>query len=138
VDEHPSEAPPDTGDIETAADRREQAADVRESALDAREYQVMAREDAASARTIEVQKIRTAADKRDELADARDLVSSKRDMAANLDGWLHNTDDDEAPKARELAWNDRKHSRRDRIASADDREHLAYNGPYTSADTEKG
>jgi hypothetical protein len=138
VDEDRSEATPDSGDIETTVFRREQAADVRESVLDAREYQVMAREDAESERAHEVQKIRSAADKRDERADARDMVSSKRDMAANLDEWMRESDDHEAPQARELAWDDRKHSRRDRIASAEDREHLAGKGTRFSADTENG
>jgi hypothetical protein len=137
VDKHRSDATPDSGDIETAADRREQAADVRESALDTREFQVMAREDAESERADQMQKILTAANRRDEQAEARDSVSSKRDMAANLDDWMRSTGDDEAHKARDLAWDDRAHSRHDRIASADDRDHLAYNGTRPSADSEK-
>ena len=138
VDKHRTEAGPDSGDIETAEDQREQAADARESALDAREYQVMAREDAESERANRVQEILTAADTRDEQAEARDGVSVKRDMAANLDAWLNDTDNEEAVEARRLAWDDRTHSRRDRTASADDRDHLAEDGIRPSADTENG
>jgi hypothetical protein len=86
----------------------------------------------------QVQGITTAADRRDEQADARDMVSSKRDMAANLDDWIRRTDDDGAHEARELAWGDRIHARRDRIASAHDRDRLAFNDARPSADIENG
>jgi hypothetical protein len=66
-----TDAGPDSGDIETAADQREQAADEREQAaderegaLDVREYQVMARVEAESERASRVQKILSAADER--------------------------------------------------------------------------
>ena len=136
VDKHRTDAGSGSGDIEAAAAQREQAADARESALDAREYQVMAREDAESERANRVEKILAAADRRDEQAEARDSVSNKRDMAANLDAWLNDTDDEEAGEARRLAWDDRKNSRRDRTASADDRDHLAEGGTRSSAETE--
>jgi hypothetical protein len=58
------------------------------------------------------------------------MVSSKRDMAANLDAWMHMTDDDEGHEARKSAYGDRAHSRRDRIACADDRDQFADNGTH--------
>lgn len=136
VDKPPTDSGSDSSDIETAADRREQAADARERDLDAREYQVLAREDADSERANRVQEILTAADKRDGQADARDGVSNKRDMAANLDAWLNDTDDEEAQEARRLAADDRTHSRRDRTASSDARDHLAEGGTRPSTDAD--
>lgn len=138
MDKHRSDATPDSDDIETAADRREQAADVRESDLDAREFRVMAREDADSERANQVQQIRTAADQRDERADARDVVSNKRLKAANLNAFLNDTDNEDADEARRLAWDDRTHSRRDRTASANDRDHLADSGTRPEPDSENG
>jgi hypothetical protein len=152
VDKHPTDAGPDRGDNETAAyqreqaadqreqaaDQREQAADEREGALDVREYQVMAHVDAESERASRVQRILSAADERDEQAETRDDVSIKRYMAANLDAWLKDTDEEEADEARRLAWEDRTHSRRDRTASAQDRDHLAEETTRPPADTENG
>jgi hypothetical protein len=97
----------------------------REGDLDAREYRVLAREDAECERANQVRKIKAGAGERDEQADARDMVSSRRDMAANLDEWMRKSDDDEPYEARALAAEDRRRSRRDRMASADDRDHLA-------------
>jgi hypothetical protein len=137
VDKHRGDTTPGSGDSETTADQREQAADVREGDLDARESQVRAREDAGSERANQVQEILAAADKRDERADARDRVSTKRDMAANLKHWLHRTRNDEADETRRFAWDDRNDSKRDRTASADDRETLAEGtGTRPSTDTE--
>lgn len=134
---HRTDTGPDSGDVGRAADQRELAADVRESALDAREDQVAVREDAESERAIRVDKILAAAEVRDERAEARDLVSNQRLKAGNLDAWLHRTSDGEAQEARQLAWDDRMHSRRDRTASADDRDDLAEE-VIGSADTENG
>lgn len=138
MDKDRSDATPLSGDIETATEQREQAADSRERALEAREFRVMAREDADFERAIEVEKIKTAADMRDEQAEARDRVSNKRDMARNLDAWTRMTYDGEGYEARELACGDRAQSRRDRIASADDRDHLADNGTRPRPDLESG
>jgi hypothetical protein len=123
-DDRTTDVAPGSDDIEVAVHRREQAADRRELDLDAREYRVLAREDAESERANEVREINAAADERDELADARDTESSRRDMAANLEDWIHKSDDDKPAEARGVAWNDRMHSRRDRIASGNDRDHL--------------
>lgn len=126
MEDHGMDAGPDSGDIEAAVDQRERAADVREDALDTRESELTVREDAESDRADRVQKILTAAEERDDRADVRDGVAIKRHVDAELDARMNGTENDEAEEARRLAWDARAHSRRDRVASSDDRDDLAW------------
>jgi hypothetical protein len=132
VEEDPN-GPATAAGSRRAATRRDQKADKREAALDEREDRVEAEESTGAGRSDVVQGILNEADVRDANADARDSAAQRRDMAATLEEYLNQETNTEGIKARGASALDRSHSRGDRVASKDDRSHLADEATGTSA-----
>jgi hypothetical protein len=59
-------------------------------------------------------------------------------MAANLDSWVSDVDDDKAFQARGRASTDREHSKSDRTSSAEDRRNLSQDGNPETPDRDDG
>jgi hypothetical protein len=106
------------------------SAGARERALDQREVNADARDAAQAARIEKAETILADADRRDDEAEARDVVAEGRDAAASLDSFMRDEIDeyDAAHKARRAGALDRRDSKDDRVAAADDREHLSEGG----------